>query len=206
MPGRCCFLRVSHSSRAVNQAESHYAPTTGECLALVWATKKFRQYLHGHKFRLRTDHAALQWLATARFENSKPERWAMRLHAGPCACKNSIMKSNIFPEIKMSWQIICLGTITTGSVTAVAGHLAFATEGRVLDIEDSGHDFMDPQSCCKNSLRELWSSGDTLNQSTSSHAQFVVLVKIMLTCCFATRAISRFTSSACTRLAQWCQR
>ena len=42
-----------------------------------------------------------------------------------------------------------------GSVTAVAGHLAFATEGRVLDIEDSGHDFMDPQSWCMNSLQEL---------------------------------------------------
>ena len=47
-----------------------------------------------------------------------------------------------------------------GSVTAIAGHLAFATEGRVLEIEESGHDFMDPQSWCMKSL-QLWSSGNT---------------------------------------------
>ena len=51
---------IAYSSPALNQAESHYAPTEGECLALVWATMKFRQYLHGYKFRVRTDHAALQ--------------------------------------------------------------------------------------------------------------------------------------------------
>ena len=65
---------IAYASRALNQAESHYAPTEGECLALVWATRKFRQYLHGYKFTVRTDHAALKWLATARFENSKLER------------------------------------------------------------------------------------------------------------------------------------
>ena len=48
---------IAYSSRALNQAESHYAPTEGECLALIWATEKFTQYLHGYKFRVRTDHA-----------------------------------------------------------------------------------------------------------------------------------------------------
>ena len=45
-----------------------------------------------------------------------------------------------------------------GSVAAVTGHLAFATEGHVLDIEESGHDFMFPQSWCMNSLQAvvLW--------------------------------------------------
>ena len=43
-----------------------------------------------------------------------------------------------------------------GSLKAVAGHLAFVTEGRVPDIEESGHDFMDPHSWCMNS-----SSGET---------------------------------------------
>jgi hypothetical protein len=70
---------LAYASRALTQAESNYSPTEGECLALVWAMKKFRQYLHGNKFFTRTDHAALQWLSTARFDNSKLERWAMRL-------------------------------------------------------------------------------------------------------------------------------
>ena len=36
---------IACSSRALIQAESHYAPTEGERLAFVWATKKFTQYL-----------------------------------------------------------------------------------------------------------------------------------------------------------------
>lgn len=48
-----------------------------------------------------------------------------------------------------------------GSITAVAGHLAFATAGRVLDVEDAGFDILEPQSWCMSSLQELWSSGNT---------------------------------------------
>ena len=70
---------IAYASRSLTSAESNYAPTEGECLALVWATRNSRQFLHGSDFKLRTDHAALPWLATARFENSKLERWAMRL-------------------------------------------------------------------------------------------------------------------------------
>ena len=85
---------IACSSRALNHAESPHAPTEGECLALVWETKKFKLYLHGYDFRVRREHAALQWLATARFENSK-------LYAGPCASKNSNMRSSIFQETRM---------------------------------------------------------------------------------------------------------
>ena len=149
---------IAYSSRALNQAESHYAPTEGECLALAWATKKFRQYLHGYKFRVRTDHAALQWLATARFEDSKLECWAMRLKEFDCEVEYLPRDQNVvadhlsrhYPHMK------------AGSVTAVAGHLAFATEGCVLDIGESGHYSMDPQSWCMNSLQELDQSSDAV--------------------------------------------
>jgi hypothetical protein len=40
---------------------------------------KFHYNLHGRHFQLRTDHKALEWLNTARFTNSKLERWAMQL-------------------------------------------------------------------------------------------------------------------------------
>ena len=47
-----------------------------------------------------------------------------------------------------------------GGVAAFSGNLTIATEGRALDIAEPGHDFRDPQSWCRNSLQELWSSGD----------------------------------------------
>ena len=65
---------ISYASRALSAAEANYVPTEGECLALVWATRKFRQYLHGQQFTVQTDHAALKWLATARFKNSELAR------------------------------------------------------------------------------------------------------------------------------------
>lgn len=70
---------VAFKSRLLTPAESNYAPTEGECLALVWAVQKFRVFLDGRHFTIYTDHQALQWLDTKRHQNSKLERWALRL-------------------------------------------------------------------------------------------------------------------------------
>ena len=92
---------IDFASRALTPAESNYSPTEGECLALVWATRKFRQFVHGQHFTVRTDHAALQWLATARFEDSKLERWALRLQEFiPLRLSTSLAN-------RTWWQTIC---------------------------------------------------------------------------------------------------
>ncbi len=70
---------VAYASRLLTSPERNYAPTEGECLALVWAVKNFCHFLHGKRFTVFTDHAALQWLNRARFTNSKLERWALCL-------------------------------------------------------------------------------------------------------------------------------
>jgi hypothetical protein len=70
---------VAFASRLLNTAERNYASMEGECLALVWAIRKFRLYLDGKHFIVYTDNRALQWLHTARHHNSKVERWALQL-------------------------------------------------------------------------------------------------------------------------------
>ena len=70
---------VAYASRVLTPAESRYAATEGEMLALVWGVEKFRYYLYGRQFTVHTDHHSLQWLGTARFHNSKVERWALKL-------------------------------------------------------------------------------------------------------------------------------
>lgn len=70
---------IAFASRLLNRAERNYAPTEGECLAIVWAIQKFKYYLHGRRFTVYTDHTALTWLHTNRFSNSKLERWSMKL-------------------------------------------------------------------------------------------------------------------------------
>ena len=70
---------IAFASRLLSPAESHYAPTEGECCGLIWANEKFRHNLHGYYFQLNRYHKSLEWLSTARFTNSKLERWALRL-------------------------------------------------------------------------------------------------------------------------------
>ena len=47
------------ASRTLNRYERNYSPTRGEQLALVYAVRTFRAYLHGTRFTLFTDHQPL---------------------------------------------------------------------------------------------------------------------------------------------------
>jgi ribonuclease HI len=57
-------IPVSFSSRKLTTAGSHYTTQEQECLAMVWALKKFRVYLRDRKFAVFTDQQALIQLIT----------------------------------------------------------------------------------------------------------------------------------------------
>ena len=44
---------------------------------MVWSVKHFRIYLHGEKFTIVTDHAALYWLMNLKEANNRLARWSM---------------------------------------------------------------------------------------------------------------------------------
>ncbi|KRX13115.1 Retrovirus-related Pol polyprotein from transposon, partial [Trichinella nelsoni] len=46
-----------------------------EILGLVWALRKFRPYLYGQRFLLRTDHSCLRWLTTFKEPEGQIARW-----------------------------------------------------------------------------------------------------------------------------------
>ena len=66
---------VAYFSAALSKQERRYCVTRRELLALVAAIKHFRYYLTGALFKVRTDHAALQWLLSFREPEGQIARW-----------------------------------------------------------------------------------------------------------------------------------
>ena len=66
-------------SRSLNKHEKNYPSYKGELLALAWAVRSFRTYIHGTHFKLITDHQPLMWLMNATDLTGQYARWQMLL-------------------------------------------------------------------------------------------------------------------------------
>ena len=55
---------VCYASRALTGAELRYAPIEAEMLAVVFACRKFHQYIYGKRVVVETDHKPLQGIST----------------------------------------------------------------------------------------------------------------------------------------------
>lgn len=70
---------IAYASRTLNSSEINYSTIEKELLAIVWATKYFRPYLFGRKFKIMTDHRPLQWVMNLKEPNSRLTRWRLKL-------------------------------------------------------------------------------------------------------------------------------
>jgi hypothetical protein len=70
---------IAFASRQMNQAEQNYCASEAEMLAIIWATKQFRCYLYGKRFKVRTDHLALTYVRKFTGNNARLLRWSLRL-------------------------------------------------------------------------------------------------------------------------------
>ena len=66
-------------SRKLSTAEQKYCVVERECLAIVWAMRKFYQFLYGREFILETDHQPLTYLKSAKIINGRLMRWTLYL-------------------------------------------------------------------------------------------------------------------------------
>ena len=70
---------VEYASRMLTKQEQDLDTTCREALAITYCLKKFRQYIFGRKFQVRTDHEALKHLANLKDPHGKLARWALEL-------------------------------------------------------------------------------------------------------------------------------
>lgn len=70
---------VAYASRTLRGPEKRYATTHAEALAVVWGVHKFRYYLAGRRFTIRTDHNALTFIFNNPNPSAKVQRWAAAL-------------------------------------------------------------------------------------------------------------------------------
>ena len=136
-----CFSNCVECTTRCMRAETNYAPTEGKSLALVRATRKFRQVLHGTPFTLRTDHSALQWLSNKRFKNSKLERWAMRLRIFKHKVEYLRGAENVLADHMSRHNAVqqaMMAHLLDDTSVAVAGCLAYAMAGKALNGRRNG--------------------------------------------------------------------
>ena len=72
---------IAYGSRLYSRAESRYDTTRQELLAVVYFVQYYKQYLLGRHFKIRTDHAALQWLLRTPEPIGQQSRWVEQLSA-----------------------------------------------------------------------------------------------------------------------------
>ena len=69
---------VEFASKTLSDIERNWPTREKEAYAIVWALRKFDEYIRGRKIEVRTDHKSLEWIMEAK--KGKIARWAMTLH------------------------------------------------------------------------------------------------------------------------------
>ena len=96
---------IAFFSRKLLPREIRYSTTEKECLAIVNAMKHFEFYLLGCRFKVQTDHGALQYLQKMKNSNGRLTRWALHCKNESVYC--TLNCPNTHTKNKNS---VCIGT------------------------------------------------------------------------------------------------
>lgn len=89
---------LAYASRALKGAEKNYHITDLECLALVWALRKWYVILMGRRVLVYTDHLALKYLSTCVSNSNRIARWWMFLQEFDLDIRHIPGKENLIAD------------------------------------------------------------------------------------------------------------
>jgi hypothetical protein len=70
---------IAFESRKLREYERHYSIYDKEMLAIMHALTKFRQYLVGNKFKVKTDHNSLKFLVEQKDLSERQQKWINKI-------------------------------------------------------------------------------------------------------------------------------
>ena len=86
---------LAYGSRSLSNSERNYCVTRKELLSVYFFVKKFKHYLYGRLFKIRTDHKPLTWLLNnANPKTSQYCRWKIELESFDFECEHRPGKSH----------------------------------------------------------------------------------------------------------------
>lgn len=85
-------------SRKLNKSQKNYSVTELECLAAVYAIKKFRPYLEMQPFTVITDHSSLKWLMCQKDLSGRLARWSLSLQGYDFEIEHRKGLENVIPD------------------------------------------------------------------------------------------------------------
>lgn len=89
---------IAFLSRSLTRQERAYTTTERECLAVIWAMEKLKQYLDGVHFTVITDHYSLLWLDRLKNPTGRLARWAVRMQGFDFTIVHRKGKEHVVPD------------------------------------------------------------------------------------------------------------
>ena len=111
---------ICYASQLYSKHEANYNVTRKELLAVITYVKKFRQYLLGRSFRIRTDHAALQWLKRTPEPIGQQARWLEILEEFPYTIEHRPGRNHSNADA-LSRVVDAVTTEPSGATTVTGG-------------------------------------------------------------------------------------
>ena len=97
---------ICYASKAFSKSQTNCSAKKRELLAVVTFTRHFKHYLLGRKFKIVTDHRALQWLRIFKDPDGLNAQWLEKLAAFDYEVQHRPGKNIVMPRDFHEYQLL----------------------------------------------------------------------------------------------------